>query len=703
MKYLFSIHFLLISLISFTQQIECWTTSINGSDYNAGAISKLDLVNKEQDVFPIESDAANIATPQYGNLIEASNGKLYGMTHQGNGLFEFNPANNQRRPIRIIGTAGANIFGTLTEASNGKLYGLASAGGNGRRGTIFEFNLANNQTIIRFGFNGNNGGEPKGNLIQASNGKLYGMTSAGGAGNKGVVFEFNLQNSNYSYKNLYNPNSSIGNTISLIKGTNDKIYGVTTGDNISAGGTREGSGAIFEIDPISKQRKNLYYFNGLQIENGIRPYSRLIQGAEGVFYGSTFYGGANGNGVIFKYNINNNSYTKITDLSDKMLDGIISDNTLYAISTSGGVNQLGFLFKYNLLNNTFTKLHDFSSIINPERITLGIDGNIYGISKRGGNNDRGVLFSYDVINSTFSIVHSFALTPSSVMQLSDGYIYGNASEEVFKYDLTNNVYTPLYKFPSGVFPVGDLVQVSSSELYGRTNGGGAYAAGTIFKIDISGNSGARLANSNARITNSVFTSVMDLSANTGTGGFGGLILGGGGSILPVVYNSFGVDKNGDDVKLHWSTSQEINSDYFDIESSVDGVNWDNVGRVSGQGNTNELTSYEFVDYGITSKTFYRLKQVDIDGQFEYSKIKSIDMSSNISVNILPTLVDDILTIESNIEGEYKVEILNGTSSVLTQNVEENRKVIDVSTLTSGIYLIRISTSENQITKRFVKL
>ena len=73
-------------------------------------------------------------------------------------------------------------------ASNGKLYGMTSTGGSNGAGTIFTFNPSTNKVLKLFDFNGTNGANPIGNLIQATNKKLYGMTTYGGSHNFGTIF-----------------------------------------------------------------------------------------------------------------------------------------------------------------------------------------------------------------------------------------------------------------------------------------------------------------------------------------------------------------------------------------------------------------------------------------------------------------------------------------------------------------------------------
>ncbi len=121
-----------------------------------------------------------------------------------------------------------------------------------------------------------------------------------------------------------------------------------------------------------------------------------------------------------------------------------------------------------------------------------------------------------------------------------------------------------------------------------------------------------------------------------------------GSPLPVELISFTGKKVDDLNELTWTTASEENNAGFEIEKSEDGVNWEIIGWVEGRGTSNELNEYIFLDrLPFLGDNYYRLKQVDVDGQFEYSKninirnvneIVTIDISPNPSPGIVKVAV-----------------------------------------------------------------
>ena len=132
----------------------------------------------------------------YGSLIQASDGKLYGMTEFGGSgnvgvIFSFDPSSSTYTKLKDFDTTnGANPQGSLIQASDGKLYGMTYQGGSNGSGVIFSFDPSATTFTNLKDFDNTNGGYPQGSLMQASDGKLYGMTLKGGISVIGVIFSF---------------------------------------------------------------------------------------------------------------------------------------------------------------------------------------------------------------------------------------------------------------------------------------------------------------------------------------------------------------------------------------------------------------------------------------------------------------------------------------------------------------------------------
>lgn len=97
--------------------------------------------------------------------------------------------------------------------------------------------------------------------------------------------------------------------------------------------------------------------------------------------------------------------------------------------------------------------------------------------------------------------------------------------------------------------------------------------------------------------------------------------------LPVVLSYFEVELKASGTLLIWETSLEINNDRFEIERSTDGSSWEVIATILGNGTVTKPSHYQYADnYNSGSTTFYRLKQVDFDGKFEYSPIRTVTPS-----------------------------------------------------------------------------
>ena len=116
---------------------------------------------------------------------------------------------------------------------------------------------------------------------------------------------------------------------------------------------------------------------------------------------------------------------------------------------------------------------------------------------------------------------------------------------------------------------------------------------------------------------------------------------GGGNPLPVTWLSFNVAREDDVVAVTWATATEKNADYFDVERSKDGRNFETLGRVNAAGNSTQAVNYTFLDrQPAATVAYYRLRQVDRDGSFVYSSVRVITMiQSETAISAYPNPAD----------------------------------------------------------------
>jgi hypothetical protein len=181
------------------------------------------------------------------------------------------------------------------------------------------------------------------------------------------------------------------------------------------------------------------------------------------------------------------------------------------------------------------------------------------------------------------------------------------------------------------------------------------------------------------------------------------------STLPVSLTSFTATAFKDFNQLNWTTASESNNRGFDVQRSVDGQEFINLAFVSSkavQGNSSISLSYNFQDKTAPAGTlYYRLKQVDLNGNFEYSDIKSVRNNlTEISAKLYPNPVQNDLII--NIPLEFKglsYSIHNMVGQEFMKGKTEELTRINVAALVPGIYYVKIVSAQNETQSlKFIK-
>lgn len=171
--------------------------------------------------------------------------------------------------------------------------------------------------------------------------------------------------------------------------------------------------------------------------------------------------------------------------------------------------------------------------------------------------------------------------------------------------------------------------------------------------------------------------------------------------LPVELISFEGEVVSNDILLKWETASELNNMGFEIEHSLDGENWDNIGFVHGNRTTTELSKYSFIVNNPQSKSnYYRLKQLDFDRQFEYSNIINVVLETAPDVSVYPNPTEGKVTL-SGLEDENAMIYISDTYGNLLDEMEYSSK-IDMSEFSAGVYFMHIETKGERISKRIIK-
>jgi len=358
---------------------------------------------------------------------------------------------------------GSNSIAAPIQGLDGNLYGTTVFGGAAGYGTVFKITPGGKLTTL-YNFcsqtNCTDGAYPYAGLLLATNGAFYGTTYQGGAAGNGTIFKITAAGVLTTLYSLCTQTTCADGKnpyASLVQGQNGLLYGTTSG----AGGYN--AGTVFQISPAGAF-KTLYSFCAQTgCTDGANPYAGLVAASNGALYGTTYYGGASDVGTVFQ------------------------------ITTAGKL----------------TPLHSFNTSDGAgprSELVQGTDGKLYGTTSGGGANSGGTFFQITTsgtLNSLYSFCAQSSCTDGAnpnagVIQATNGYFYGTTQfggatnyGTTFKIS-SAGVLTTLYPFCSvsacgdGESPFGSLVQSTNGSFYGTATYGGNLSCsggcGTAFTI-----------------------------------------------------------------------------------------------------------------------------------------------------------------------------------------------------------------------------
>ncbi len=174
-------------------------------------------------------------------------------------------------------------------------------------------------------------------------------------------------------------------------------------------------------------------------------------------------------------------------------------------------------------------------------------------------------------------------------------------------------------------------------------------------------------------------------------------------ILPIELISLTANCSDGSVKVDWATASEINNDYFTLERSADGVNFEELTIVSGAGNSNNIVSYSWLDDNPTSDiAYYRLKQTDFNGAFSYSEIISKNCQSNDEFRVYPNPVLNRLTLSGSSEKLMDYKIISIEGKILKAGAFIGESQLDISNLSEGVYLVELISDIERFREKLIK-
>lgn len=332
--------------------------------------------------------------------------------------------------------ASPRYLGIIAQGRDGNLYSTAPYGGANNDGAVFKITPAGTLTVLH-SFDGPDGATPWGGLTPGGDGNFYGTTYLGGSSGYGTIFSITPGGSLTTLHSF--TNGTDGDPIAPpIQGSDGNFYGV-------AGGPSDAylNGVVYKITP-SGVFTILHSFDNT---HGGHPLAPLVQGTDGDFYGTTYWGGTNGFGTVFR------------------------------ISPSGNFEVLFNFVQFD------------QNPLGP--MIQGSDGAFYGTTIEYANG--GIVFRITDPGG-LTVLYDFSTgTPyGGLVQATDGFFYGTTAParysggpSIFRISSTG-AFATLYDFESatGTDSLSTQVQHTNGLLYGDTNAGGAFDLGVFYSFDV---------------------------------------------------------------------------------------------------------------------------------------------------------------------------------------------------------------------------
>lgn len=417
-----------------------------------------------------------------------------------------------------------------------------------------------------------------------------------------------------------------------------------------------------------------------------------------------------------------------------------SSNTMYMggqfSQVNGATGKLG-LAGFDLINGTTTSwTPQSSSSVNSLLLngnTLYVGGQF--VSFGGGAQLRNRIASFDITNPlaiTLNTWNPNAGAPGNVftMALDNNILYAGGSFTSMG-GLTRNRIAAINVSDGSVTswdPNAGTTQVTTIVVDGAT----VYAGGTFTTIGgatrnriaaLNATTGTAIAGWDPNASGNV-TSLMLSGNNVFVGGafttmnslpFASLaVLNNVLTSLPVrllSFNARSIPGSAPKVLCNWETAQEINFSHFIVERSADGIHYSAIGTVAASGDASASHQYSFTDFSpLAGKAYYRLKQVDIDGMYAYSKVVVIlGQKDRMEVLLYPNPATDVANLVVSLpeKEQLKCSLFDQTGRMvyvknLSLNAGSNTVNIPIQELSKGFYIIKIQGPNTQQQLQLIK-
>jgi len=490
-------------------------TTSSGGPFGDGTVFELEVGSGTITTLAIFS-GTNGANPQ-GSLVEDSSGNLFGTTFYGGAswggaigsgygtVFEVEAGSGTITTLANFNQSnGAWPAGGLIEDGSGNLIGTTIAGGTYERGTVFEVKAGCGTITTLANFNYTDGDNPLGGLVEDSGGNLFGTTLFSAA-SVGTVFEVQTGSCTITTLATFNRTNGAFPEAGLIEDSSGNFFGTTISGGGGYGGEFGGDGTVFEVAAGTDAITTLATFDSTN-NNGEAPYTGLVEDSSGNLFGTTYFGGANGDGTVFEVPAGSGTITTLANFNGtngaNPYAGLVEDGSgnLFGTTGAGGSSGDGTVFEVQAGSGTITTLANFNGT-NGANPYAGLvedgSGNLFGTTSGGGDaNGDGTVFEVPAGSGAITTLAAFngtngANSFAGLVEDGSGNLFGTTDSggssgdgTVFEVQVGSGTITTLASFngTNGAVPYAGLVEDNSGDLFGTTSGGGEGGFGTVFEL-----------------------------------------------------------------------------------------------------------------------------------------------------------------------------------------------------------------------------
>jgi uncharacterized repeat protein (TIGR03803 family) len=318
---------------------------------------------------------------------------------------------------------GINGWGALIRASDGLIYGCARGGAISNSGVIFRMRLdGGDYTVLRRFAPATDGGTPLGGVLEGSDGRLYGTCNLGGTNNSGTIWRINRDGTGFVVlRHLLSSGDCRNPAAQLIEASDGLLYGTA----YSGGGLGRGGVFRFNKDGTGYQIISGFNFGGAAFPR--QPLSGVIEAGDGLLYGVTELGGSANRGAFYGLEKNGSNEILLASFGATAgapanpegalllgLDGF----TFYGTTYSGGSSNRGAIFRVTTsTDGTISRLYSAgATAIDPTEPRSGViqleSGRLAGTSRIGGTTNQGAIFDLTASGTDLQVRHNFGVAPN---------------------------------------------------------------------------------------------------------------------------------------------------------------------------------------------------------------------------------------------------------------------------------------------------